>query len=94
MVAELEQDYYDLYGKYDTREKEVIKLEEENEKYNLGMQENCVLRRRILQLESDHASDCAVHNAPAHPPGPCDCRTATPPGGKISIKITLKSPND
>jgi len=20
-----------------------------------------------------HASDCAVHNAPALPPGPCDC---------------------
>lgn len=22
-----------------------------------------------------HASDCAAHNAPALPPGPCDCRT-------------------
>jgi len=22
-----------------------------------------------------HFSDCAVHNAPALPPGPCDCRT-------------------
>ena len=21
-----------------------------------------------------HASDCAVHNAPAFPPGPCDCK--------------------
>jgi hypothetical protein len=21
----------------------------------------------------DHASDCAVHNAPAYEPGPCDC---------------------
>ena len=20
-----------------------------------------------------HESDCAVHNAPAYPPGPCDC---------------------
>ena len=20
-----------------------------------------------------HRSDCAVHNAPAYPPGPCDC---------------------
>jgi len=22
---------------------------------------------------SGHASDCAVHNAPAYAPGPCDC---------------------
>lgn len=22
---------------------------------------------------NDHASDCAVHNAPAYVPGPCDC---------------------
>jgi hypothetical protein len=25
-----------------------------------------------------HASDCAVHNAPAYPPGPCDCGAAPP----------------
>ena len=24
-----------------------------------------------------YASDCAVHNAPAYPPGPCDCGAAT-----------------
>ncbi|MYI74467.1 MAG: hypothetical protein F4057_03860 [Acidobacteria bacterium] len=23
--------------------------------------------------EIRHWSDCAVHNAPAYPPGPCDC---------------------
>jgi hypothetical protein len=23
-----------------------------------------------------HASSCAVHNEPAYPTGPCDCRTA------------------
>jgi hypothetical protein len=23
--------------------------------------------------EAQHASDCAVHNAPAFPPGECDC---------------------
>lgn len=25
-----------------------------------------------------HASDCAVHRAPAYPPGPCDCGADTP----------------
>lgn len=30
-----------------------------------------------------HASDCATHNAPALPVGPCDCNDVTiiPPGG-------------
>jgi hypothetical protein len=27
----------------------------------------------LLRLIPQHASDCAVHNAPAYPPGPCDC---------------------
>ena len=26
-----------------------------------------------------HASDCAVHNAPAYPAGPCDCGAAQEP---------------
>lgn len=25
-----------------------------------------------------HASDCAVHNEPAHPNGPCDCGASPP----------------
>ena len=29
------------------------------------------------QAEIVHASDCAVHNAPALPTGPCDCGAAT-----------------
>lgn len=24
-------------------------------------------------VQPQHASDCALHNAPALPPGPCDC---------------------
>ncbi len=31
------------------------------------------VRQIVLDVEG-HASDCAVHNAPALPPGPCDCR--------------------
>lgn len=27
----------------------------------------------------EHASDCAVHNEPALPRGPCDCTAALPP---------------
>lgn len=34
--------------------------------------------RKIAALEQEtsccgHRSDCAVHNAPAYEPGPCDC---------------------
>lgn len=28
---------------------------------------------RTDKLPHAHWSDCAVHNAPAYPPGPCDC---------------------
>jgi NADH:ubiquinone oxidoreductase subunit 3 (subunit A) len=28
---------------------------------------------------AQHASDCAVHNAPALPPGPCDCDESEKP---------------
>lgn len=28
----------------------------------------------------DHASDCALHNAPAYPPGPCSCGVEKLPG--------------
>ena len=27
--------------------------------------------------ERSHNSDCAVHNAPAYPPGECDCGAAS-----------------
>ena len=30
--------------------------------------------RRMKDALDEHASDCAVHNAPALPVGPCDCR--------------------
>lgn len=30
-------------------------------------------------VEGEHASDCAVHNGPAYPAGPCDCATSTMP---------------
>lgn len=30
--------------------------------------------RCIACRETTHASDCAVHNMPAYPNGPCDCR--------------------
>lgn len=35
----------------------------------------CAKARALLKGETDklHASDCALHNAPALPVGPCDC---------------------
>ena len=34
------------------------------------------------EADTVHASDCAAHNAPAYPPGPCDCGAApVPPTG-------------
>lgn len=27
----------------------------------------------VAQWAKSHASDCALHNSPAYPPGPCDC---------------------
>lgn len=32
--------------------------------------------------EIEHSSDCAVHNEPAFPAGPCDCRP-----GKLAREI-------
>lgn len=29
--------------------------------------------RTVAQSKAKHASDCAVYNAPAMEPGPCDC---------------------
>ena len=29
--------------------------------------------RVVAQSKAKHASDCAVYNAPAMEPGPCDC---------------------
>ena len=29
--------------------------------------------RALLRGPMQHASDCAVHNMPAYPAGPCDC---------------------
>jgi len=34
--------------------------------------------------EPDHDSDCAVHNEPAYPKGPCSCKPASPPGTAMS----------
>ena len=34
------------------------------------------MRDRARTLSGHHKSDCAIHNAPAYPPGPCDCGAA------------------
>lgn len=34
--------------------------------------------KKVAQSNIKHASDCAVHNAPALEPGPCDCGATTP----------------
>lgn len=35
------------------------------------------LRNFLDTVKPLHASDCAVHNAPAYPAGPCDCGVDT-----------------
>lgn len=30
-------------------------------------------REFLVAIDAQHASDCAVHNEPAFPAGPCDC---------------------
>lgn len=40
-----------------------------------------------MKVETEHASDCAVHNAPAYEPGECDCG-AEDQDGKASVEIT------
>ncbi len=51
---------------------------------------------RIISVEtkmekSKHASDCAVHNAPALPIGPCDCGALIPPDGVERIRKPNKA---
>jgi len=36
-----------------------------------------LIRQASAQPETQHASDCAVHNEPAMPAGPCDCGATT-----------------
>ena len=38
----------------------------------------------------EHASDCAVHNEPAYPAGPCDCKLITGEIGTVDCGITFK----
>lgn len=36
-----------------------------------------IARQTVFAEGIQHASDCAVHNAPAYPPGRCTCGVAT-----------------
>ena len=36
------------------------------------------LREALKIGPNEHYSDCAVHNAPALPPGPCNCKPEAP----------------
>jgi hypothetical protein len=38
-----------------------------------------------------HASDCAVHNGPAYPAGPCDCGVAQPAQEPVAFNEFLES---
>lgn len=49
-----------------------IKEHEEDEPGDLDKVERA-LRGRNAQSKTGHASDCAVHNAPAMKAGKCDC---------------------
>lgn len=35
-----------------------------------------------VRATDEHDSDCATHNMPAHPNGPCDCSLSTDQGGQ------------
>lgn len=39
----------------------------------ITMEDFAIARAAIAKATTAHASDCAVHNAPALPVGPCDC---------------------
>jgi hypothetical protein len=61
-----------------------------------------------MTTKTQHYSDCAVHNEPALPAGPCDCggyteetTTQTKPGftaGPLTVEfedaVTIRDPND
>jgi hypothetical protein len=36
-------------------------------------------KRAEAEKAPEHRSDCAVHNAPAYEPGPCDCGAESKP---------------
>ncbi|ODT75477.1 MAG: hypothetical protein ABS69_10705 [Nitrosomonadales bacterium SCN 54-20] len=40
-----------------------------------------------------HWSDCAVHNEPAYPNGPCDCGGYPPPEENIWKRLLLENPD-
>lgn len=39
-----------------------------------------------------HASDCSVHNEPAHPNGPCDCRAVADLCGPAAFERNNRAP--
>ena len=46
--------------------------------------------KRAMAADKLHWSDCAVHNGPAYPSGPCDCGAAQePPSEWAGIKAVL-----
>jgi len=46
--------------------------------------------KRAMAADKLHWSDCAVHNAPAYPAGPCDCGVEKePPSEWAGIKAIL-----
>lgn len=43
------------------------------------------------QKPTGHYSDCAVHNEPLTPNGPCDCGGFVLPDGGFDTSITMRS---
>lgn len=41
-----------------------------------------IARAAASKADTVHASDCATHNEPAYPNGPCDCGAEAPPAAK------------
>lgn len=49
----------------------------------------------MTAIEVRHDSDCAMHNEPAYPNGPCDCTQATTPAEAVAVGTTEgREPNN
>jgi hypothetical protein len=64
MLASCEVDNRRLKAESDAKDAAIAKLQAEVKD---------LLEQPTLALESKHSSDCAMHNAPAETPKPCDC---------------------
>jgi hypothetical protein len=49
--------------------------------------------RELGKMSLQHDSDCAVHNEPAYPKGPCNCRLSIRVGDEVTVRAKVTSVN-